>query len=55
MVNLILLYRITRAMYETRDRKKLLIIDEAWELLSGGATAEFVEEAAAARASTGAR
>ncbi|MBK7592204.1 MAG: type IV secretion system protein TraC [Betaproteobacteria bacterium] len=51
VVNLILLYRITRAMYETRDRKKLLIIDELKQQL--GTTgeddpvlAQVVEEAA---------
>lgn len=43
VVLLIVMYRITREMYFSREQKKIVIIDEAWDLLSGGATAEFIE------------
>ena len=43
VVLLIVMYRITREMYFSRARKKIVIIDEAWDLLSGGASAEFIE------------
>jgi conjugal transfer ATP-binding protein TraC len=43
VVLLIIMYRITREMYFSRSRKKIVIIDEAWDLLSGGASAEFIE------------
>ena len=43
VVLLIVMYRITREMYFSRERKKVVIIDEAWDLLSGGASAEFIE------------
>ncbi len=43
VVLLMLMYRITREMYLTRDRRKLVIVDEAWDLLRGVATGEFLE------------
>lgn len=43
VVLLIVMYRITREMYFSRERKKIVIIDEAWDLMSGGSTAEFIE------------
>jgi len=43
VVLLIVMYRITREMYFSRERKKIVIIDEAWDLMHGGSTAEFIE------------
>lgn len=44
VVLMILMYRITNDMYVNRDgSKKIVIIDEAWSLMSGGDTAEFIE------------
>jgi len=43
VVLLMLMYRITREMYLTRERRKLVIVDEAWELLRGVTTGEFLE------------
>ena len=43
VVLLIVMYRITREMYFSRDQKKIVIIDEAWDLMHGGSTAEFIE------------
>lgn len=44
VVLMILMYRITNDMYVNRDgSKKVVIIDEAWSLMSGGDTAEFIE------------
>lgn len=39
----LMMYKITQEMYLDRSRKKLVIIDEAWDLMSGGSSAEFIE------------
>jgi conjugal transfer ATP-binding protein TraC len=45
IVLMILMHRITNDMYVNRDGvKKIVIIDEAWSLMSGGDTAEFIEK-----------
>ena len=44
VVLLILIYQIQQAMYlGNRDQRKILIIDEAWDLLSKGNIAKFIE------------
>ncbi|MCX7099422.1 MAG: type IV secretion system protein TraC [Methylococcales bacterium] len=44
VVLLILIYQIQQAMYlGNRDQQKLLFIDEAWDLLSKGNIAKFIE------------
>lgn len=45
VVLMILMYRITDEMYVNRDgTKKIVLIDEAWDLMDGGDTAEFIEK-----------
>jgi conjugal transfer ATP-binding protein TraC len=46
VVLLMMIYRITEEMFRTsRDRQKIVLIDEAWDLLAGGRTAaEFIEK-----------
>lgn len=46
VVLLTLLFAIQREMFFDRSRKKLLMIDEAWDLMGGGSTAEFMEKVA---------
>ncbi|MFA5923727.1 MAG: type IV secretion system protein TraC [Methylococcaceae bacterium] len=44
VVLLILIYHIQQAMYlGNRDQRKILIIDEAWDLLAKGNIAKFIE------------
>lgn len=44
VVLLILIYQIQQAMYlGNRDQRKILIIDEAWDLLAKGNIAKFIE------------
>jgi conjugal transfer ATP-binding protein TraC len=39
----LLMYRITQYMYLERSRQKICIMDEAWSLLGGGNSADFIE------------
>ena len=38
-----LVFLINQQMYASRDRRKLVIIDEAWQMLRGEHTTEFIE------------
>ena len=45
VVMFILMYRITQDMYLTpRDHRKLVIMDEAWDLLAGAQSGDFIEK-----------
>lgn len=45
VVLFIMMFRITQTMYrEDRSRKKVCIIDEAWDLMGGGNSGKFIEE-----------
>ncbi|MDR9065301.1 type IV secretion system protein TraC [Burkholderia multivorans] len=39
----LMMYRITQEMYLDRSKRKLVIIDEAWDLMSSGSSASFIE------------
>lgn len=45
VVLFVMMFRITQAMYhEKLERRKICLIDEAWDLMSGGNSAKFIEE-----------
>lgn len=39
----LIMYRITQEMYRDRSRRKLVIIDESWDLMGTGASGGFIE------------
>lgn len=39
----IIMYRITQEMYHDRSRRKVVIIDEAWDLMGSGSSGHFIE------------
>ena len=43
VIMFLLMYLITQNMYLTRDRPKVCILDEAWALLGGSGSGEFIE------------
>ncbi len=43
IVLFMLMYRISQEMYHDRQRRKLVIIDEAWDLMRSPASADFIE------------
>lgn len=43
VIMFLLMYRITQSMYLTRNRPKICILDEAWSLLAGGNSGDFIE------------
>jgi conjugal transfer ATP-binding protein TraC len=46
VVMLMLVFKIQQKMYSQRDRRQCLLIDEGWQLLNGGTSAKFIENAA---------
>jgi conjugal transfer ATP-binding protein TraC len=44
VIMFLLMYLITQNMYANRSRKKVCIIDEAWALLGGGGSSDFIEK-----------
>ena len=43
VVMFLLMYRITQNMYLSRDKPKVCIVDEAWQLLGSGGSGDFIE------------
>ena len=39
----LIMYRITQEMYRDRSRRKLVIIDESWDLMGSGSSGSFIE------------
>jgi conjugal transfer ATP-binding protein TraC len=39
----LMMYRITQEMYLDRSKRKMVIIDEAWDLMASGSSASFIE------------
>lgn len=44
VITMQLLYFVTQSMYSNRSRRKLVLIDEAYELMRGDNLAEFIEQ-----------
>ena len=44
VITMQLLYFVTQDMYSSRDRRKLTLIDEAYEIMRGDNVAEFIEQ-----------
>jgi len=45
VIMLLVMYKITQEMYlAEREQPKIVIIDEAWDLMQGGSTAGFIEK-----------
>ncbi len=43
IVLFIMMYRISQAMYHERGRRKMVIVDEVWDLMRSPASADFIE------------
>lgn len=43
VVLFIMMFKITQRMYHDRERKKICIVDEAWDLMDGANSGKFIE------------